>query len=110
MLEHLDCMLSNTTRRGQLVAAECLGRLVKRWRLPADMTAGGGHLCQEVFRKAANILSALLIVPRYAQLRTETLQVSCTDSYNSILVPYVFISRQSSNRIHGSVTIKLKPA
>ena len=91
MLEHLDCMLGNTTRRGQLVAAECLGRLVKRWRLPADMTAGGGgHLCQEVFRKAANILSTLLIVPRYAQLRTETLQVSCTDSYISIFVPYVF--------------------
>jgi len=76
MLEHLDCVVSNTTRRGQLVAAECLGRLVKRWRLPADMSAGGGLLCQEVFRKAANILSTLLIVPRYAQLRTETLQVT----------------------------------
>ncbi len=74
MLEHLDCIVANTTRRGQLVAAECLGRLVKRWRLPADLTAAG-PLCQEVFRRTANILSTLLIVPRYAQLRTETLQV-----------------------------------
>ena len=70
LLEHLDCVVANTTRRGQLVAAECLGRLMKRWRLAASPT-----LCQEVFRKTANILSTLLIVPRYAQLRTETLQV-----------------------------------
>jgi hypothetical protein len=76
MLEHLDCVVANTTRRGQLVAAECLGRLMKGWRLAADSPP----LCQQVFKKAANILSTLLIVPRYAQLRTETLQVSllCT--------------------------------
>ena len=76
MLEHLECVVGNTTRRGQLAAAECLGRLMKRWRL-STTTA----LCEEVFTKTANILSTLLIVPRYAQLRTETLQVH-TSSYS----------------------------
>jgi hypothetical protein len=77
MVDHLDTMAGNTTRRNQLAIAKCVGSLLGAWRLPQDLgeSAQARRSCGEVFAKIAKIISSLLLIPKYAQLRTETLQV-----------------------------------
>ena len=50
---------------------------MKSWAPPSDIaTSGESHkLCEEFFSKLAIIISTLLAIPKYAQLRTETLQI-----------------------------------
>ena len=73
-VDHLGTLADNTTRRNQLAIAKCVGSLLKAWRLPQHL-AKSPQTCNEIFAKIAKIISTLLLIPKYAQLRTETLQV-----------------------------------
>jgi len=77
MVDHLDTMVGNTTRKNQLAIAKCLGSLLKGWKLPQDLLKSpeSRQTCGDVFAKIAKIISSLLLIPKYALLRTETLQV-----------------------------------
>merc|ERR1719244_229958 len=78
MVDHLHTMLVlNTTRKNQLAIAVCLGSLISQWKFPSDLSTSDATrtMCSEVFSKVAKIISCLLLIPKYAQLRTETLQV-----------------------------------
>ena len=50
---------------------------MKSWAPPSDIATSGESykLCEEFFSKLAIIISTLLAIPKYAQLRTETLQI-----------------------------------
>ena len=74
MVDHLGALADNTTRRNQLAIAKCIGSLLKAWKLPQHL-AKSEQACSEIFAKIAKIISTLLLIPKYAQLRTETLQV-----------------------------------
>merc|ERR1719481_197387 len=73
VLDHLEVMAQSTTRKNQLAIVKCLGNVLKSWKVPdqSEKTASG----EEIFSKIAKIISTLLMIPKYAQLRTETLQV-----------------------------------
>ena len=73
-VDHLGTLADNTTRRNQLAIAKCVGALLKAWRLPQHLSKSP-QTCNEIFAKIAKIISTLLLIPKYAQLRTETLQV-----------------------------------
>ena len=76
-MEHLVLVAKNTTRKNQLALVKCLGNILKSWAPPQDIATSGESqkLCEEFFAKLAIIISTLLAIPKYAQLRTETLQI-----------------------------------
>ena len=69
MLGQLETLATNTTRRNQLALIKCLGNILKVWTVPEEQCS------VSVFTKLAAIISSLLQIPKYVQLRTETLQV-----------------------------------
>jgi len=77
VVDHLETMAQNTTRKNQLAIVKCLGNVLKNWKIPVDVAANQSpkEACGEIFTKIAKIISTLLLIPKYAQLRTETLQV-----------------------------------
>jgi len=77
MLDHLDATIQSTTRKNQLAVAKCLGNVMGKWKIPSDLASAEANQnkCKEIFAKAAKILSALLLIPKNNQLRTDTLQV-----------------------------------
>jgi len=77
VVDHLETMAQNTTRKNQLAIIKCLGNVLKNWKVTVDAAASPGPMeeCGDVFSKIAKIISTLLLIPKYAQLRTETLQV-----------------------------------
>ena len=72
VLDHLENLATNTTRRNQLALIKCLGNILAVWSVPEDPDLTTSVL---VFTKLAAIISSLLQIPKYVQLRTETLQV-----------------------------------
>merc|ERR1719341_3095950 len=77
VVDHLETMAQGTTRKNQLAIVKCLGNVLKNWKIPVDFAANQAskESCGEIFSKIAKIISTLLLIPKYAQLRTETLQV-----------------------------------
>ena len=77
VMEHLELVAKNTTRKNQLALVKCLGNILKSWAPPQDIATSGESqkLCEEFFGKLAITISTLLAIPKYAQLRTETLQI-----------------------------------
>merc|ERR1740123_350022 len=77
LMEHLELVAKNTTRKNQLALVKCLANVLKSWTPPSDIATSGENykLCEEFFTKLAIIISTLLAIPKYAQLRTETLQI-----------------------------------
>jgi len=77
VVDHLETMAQGTTRKNQLAIVKCLGNVLKNWKIPIDFAANQAskESCGEIFSKIAKIISTLLLIPKYAQLRTETLQV-----------------------------------
>lgn len=77
IMAQLELVAKNTTRKNQLALVKCLGNIVKNWPIAADLVSCDDqkNLCQEFFQKLATIISILLQIPKYAQLRTETLQI-----------------------------------
>merc|ERR1712080_287901 len=71
MVDHLDTMVQNTTRKNQLAIAKCVGSLLKSWKLPQDLLKSpqARQSCGDVFAKIAKIISSLLLIPKYALLR-----------------------------------------
>ena len=72
VLDHLENLATNTTRRNQLALIKCLGNILAVWSVPEDPDLTTSVL---VFTKLAAIISSLLQIPKYVQLRTETLEV-----------------------------------
>ena len=72
VLDHLENLATNTTRRNQLALIKCLGNILTVWSVPEDSDLTSSLL---VFTRLAAILSCLLQIPKYVQLRTESLQV-----------------------------------
>ena len=68
VLEQLESLATNTTRRNQLALVRCMANILKVATIPTASS-------MKVFTKLAVIISSLLQVPKYVQLRTETLQV-----------------------------------
>jgi len=77
VVDHLETMAQNTTKKNQLAIVKCLANVLKNWKIPVDSAANQASKdsCGEIFSKIAKIISTLLLIPKYAQLRTETLQV-----------------------------------
>jgi len=75
LVEHLEILAQNTTRKNQLALIKCLSNVLKKWKLPTDIESTSKDSCEDIFSKVAKIISTLLLIPKYAQLRTETLQV-----------------------------------
>jgi len=73
VVDHLEIMAQGTTRKNQLAIVKCLSNVLKNWKIPINQAPQ--EACKEIFSKIAKIISALLLIPKYAQLRTETLQV-----------------------------------
>ena len=69
LLDQLEILATNTTRRNQLALIKCLGNILKVWTVSEEQYS------VLVFTKLAAVISSLLGIPKYVQLRTETLQV-----------------------------------
>ena len=67
VLDQLEILATNTTRRLALI--KCLGNILKVWTVSEEQYS------VLVFTKLAAVISSLLGIPKYVQLRTETLQV-----------------------------------
>jgi len=80
VLEQLERVVVNTTRKNQEAVAVCLGRIMLKWKIPADINSDQEalKLCETVLSKTAQLLSTLLLVPKYGELRTQTLKVLST--------------------------------
>ena len=72
VLDHLESLATNTTRRNQLALIKCLGNILAVWSVPEDPDLSSSVV---VFTRLAAIISSLLQIPKYVQLRTETLEV-----------------------------------
>ena len=71
VMGHLQVVAGNTTRKNQLAVVKCLGNILRSWSPdPAEP-----RVTDTVFAALASILAALLAIPKYAQLRTETLHI-----------------------------------
>jgi len=77
ILSHLEQIVCNTTRKNQEALAIALGHIIDKWKLPSDINTNTESLkmCETVFAKTAQLLSSLLLVPKYGDLRTKTLKV-----------------------------------
>jgi len=77
VMEQLELVAKNTTRKNQLALVKCLGNILKNWSLTADSVTDeeSRMVCELFFSKLAAIIATLLFIPKYAQLRTETLQI-----------------------------------
>jgi len=73
VLDHLEVMAQSTTRKNQMAIIKCLGNVLKSWTVTDQLDTKA--YIEEIFSKIAKIISSLLMIPKYAQLRTETLQV-----------------------------------
>ena len=69
VLDQLETLATNTTRKNQLALIKCLGNILKVWTVSEEQYS------MLVFTKLAAVISSLLQIPKYVQLRTETLQV-----------------------------------
>jgi len=75
VVAQLEMVARNTTRKNQLALVQCLANMLKNLSLPSNMDVDMETLCQDFFTKLGLIISTLLFIPKYAQLRTETLQI-----------------------------------
>jgi len=77
MLDRMEEIVGATTRKNQECVAVALGRIMQKWREPADIKTSQASLdlCEGVYTRTARILSTLLLVPKFGELRTKTLKV-----------------------------------
>jgi len=77
VLDKMETIVANTTRKNQEAVAVALGKIVEKWKEPLDINTSQAskELCEGVYTRTAKILSTLLLVPKYGQLRTKTLKV-----------------------------------
>merc|ERR1712029_1231437 len=77
VMEQPELVAKNTTRKNQLALVKCLGNILKNWSLTADSVTDEESrvVCELFFSKLAAIIATLLFIHKYAQLRTETLQI-----------------------------------
>lgn len=73
VVDHLESLAQGTTRKNQLAIVKCLGNVLKSWKNPIESSTELDK--EKIFSKIAKIISTLLLIPKYAQLRTDTLQV-----------------------------------
>ena len=73
LLDQLDQLTTQTTRRNQLALIKCLALILTVWTVPED--AAVSSTVASIFTRLASIICALLQIPKYVQLRTETLRV-----------------------------------
>merc|ERR1711915_362682 len=73
VVAQLEMVARNTTRKNQLALVQCLANMLKNLSLKMDTE--NETFCQDFFLKLGIIISTLLFIPKYAQLRTETLQI-----------------------------------
>jgi len=77
VLGHLEVVVGNTTRKVQGTIAAALGHIFNKWKIPEDINSSpvSQELSVTVFTKTAQLLSTLLLIPKYGELRTKTLKV-----------------------------------
>ena len=71
LLESLNELVQATTRQNQICITNCLGEIVTRWKLNPQEE----ELNASVIAEIAKLLSAVLVVPKSLQLRTDSLAV-----------------------------------
>ena len=71
LLESLNELIQATTRQNQICITNCLGEIVTRWKLDPQEE----ELNASVIAEIAKLLSAVLVVPKSLQLRTDSLAV-----------------------------------
>ena len=70
ILGHIEKIAKNTTRKNQLAVVKCVSNILKNLILPANI-----EFLVRVFSQLATVISVLLSIPKYNQLRTETLEI-----------------------------------
>ena len=71
LLESLNELVQATTRLNQICITNCLGEIVTRWKLDPQEE----ELNATVIAEIAKLLSAVLVIPKSLQLRTDSLTV-----------------------------------
>ena len=71
LMESLNILVQATTRHNQICITYCLGEIVTRWKLEPDKEEFNANVIAEI----AKLLSAVLVIPKSSQLRSEALNV-----------------------------------
>ena len=71
LMESLNILVQATTRHNQICITNCLGEIVTRWKLEPDQEEFNANVIAEI----AKLLSAVLVIPKSSQLRSEALDV-----------------------------------